>query len=145
MAPPTTTESSPLYLGDPLCSKNVSCPIRALYHITTYPFAIADFSTQAEANFFSKEYNNVKETIASYNMLLAEKRKEKLRNIWLPMVGEFSNRWSPHMVLVDVCHSTHTVERALGLPLTAWPQYPQFLHKYLIIPSHVDALGVGIL
>ena len=68
MAPPTTTESSPLYLGDPLRSKNVSFPIRALYHITTYPFAIADFSTQAEANCFSREYNNVKETIASYNM-----------------------------------------------------------------------------
>ena len=116
-----------------------------MYHITTYPFAIADFSTQAEANFFSKEYNNVKETIASYNMLSAEKRKEKLRNIWLPMVGEFSNRWSPHMVLVDVRHSTHTVERALGLPLTIWPPYPRFLNKDLIIPSRVDALGVGIL
>lgn len=145
MAPPTTTESSPFYLGDPLRSKNVSFPIRALYHITTYPFAIADFSTQAEANCFSKEYNNVKETIASYNMLSAEKRKEKLRNVWLPMVGEFSNRWSPHMVLVDVRHSTHTVERALGLPLTTWPPYPRFLHKDLIIPSRVDALGVGIL
>ena len=145
MTPPTTTESSPLYLGDLLRSKNVSSPIRALYHITTYPFAIADFSTQAEANFFSKEYNNVKETIVSYNMLSAKKLKEKLRNVWLPMVGEFSNRWSPHMDLVDVRHTTHTVERALGLPLTTSPPYPRFLHKVLIIPSHVDVVGVGIL
>ena len=103
------------------------------------------FSTQAEANCFSKEYNNVKETITSYNMLSAEKRNEKLRIVWLPMVGEFSNRWSPRMVLVDVRHSTHTVERALGLPLTTWPPYPRFLHKDLIIPSCVDVVGVGIL
>ena len=92
MAPPTTTESSPLYLGDPRRCKNVSFLTQALFHITTHPFAIADSSTQAEANCFSKEYNNIKETIASYNMILVEKRKEKLRNICLPMVGEFSNR-----------------------------------------------------
>ena len=44
MAPPTTTESSPFYLGDPLRSKNVSFPIRALYHIATYPLAIIFYS-----------------------------------------------------------------------------------------------------
>ena len=49
------------------------------------------------------------------------------------------------MVLVDVRHSTHTVERALSLPMTTWPPYPRLLNKDLIIPSHVDALGVGIL
>ena len=48
------------------------------------------FSTQADANFFSNKYNNVKEIIASYNLLFPEKRKRSCSTYGIPWLGCFA-------------------------------------------------------